>query len=100
MSMDQDQRPLPMGSLEDLLELLAPFNTAPDRPIQRQALEANLGSAFLHGPGLVVEIPAASAPIVQVLITVDDDEWAWPVLMRIRRATGWSFLDPNTGQRM
>ncbi len=83
----------PLGSVKKIIELLAPFNTAPDR-----AESNSLGTMFLYGPGFVVEVPTALDEVTQIMVSVKEDEIAWPVLSRLCRALQWKMMDPNTGR--
>ena len=83
----------PLGSLRDLEDAMAPFNTAPDG-----SLGASRGTMFLHGPGIVVEIPRGHDVIQQALVTVIEADIAFPVLMRMCRANAWKLQDVESGQ--
>ncbi len=82
-----------LGTLGEFEAALAPFNTAPDG-----SDGTSMGTRFLHGPGLVVEVPTGLDEITQALITVLDDDFALPVLMRICRANVWKMQDTESGQ--
>ncbi|MCA9277916.1 MAG: hypothetical protein H6815_03920 [Phycisphaeraceae bacterium] len=88
--------PASLGSIRVITEMLAPFNTAPDTDDP----SGESGTVFFHGPGLVIQVPTFSDQIMQAMVTLTDEEFAWPVLMQIRRATGWTFLDMESGQKM
>jgi len=83
----------PLGSLEEVVDALGRFNTAGDGSEGQ-----NLGTLFLYGPGLVAEIPAGLDSVSQVLVSVHDDEIAWPVLSRLCKARSWKMMDPVTGR--
>lgn len=83
----------PLGTLAEIRELLAAFNTAPDG-----GESASLGLERLHGPGFVVDLPTSIERPMQVMASINDDETAWPVLSRICRRLGWSMLDGETGR--
>ncbi|MBX3365052.1 MAG: hypothetical protein KF866_09830 [Phycisphaeraceae bacterium] len=84
---------LPMGSLREVMEAFASFNTAEDGSGRKSG-----GMTILHGPGIVVEIPELDGKVMQVLVTVKDEDLAWSVLWRLSRKHGWRMMDPNTGQ--
>ena len=80
----------PLGTRREIIERLAPLNVSPDQE----------GSAFLYGPGFVIQLPPDGAPITQMLLGINEDEIAWHVIMRIVREIGWKMLDPSTGQEL
>lgn len=84
---------LPLGALREFEEAVARFNTAPDG-----SESTSMGTRFLYGPGIVVEVPTGVDVITQALVTVLDDDFALPVLMRICRANAWKLQDTESGQ--
>lgn len=84
----------PMGSVEDVTEQLARYNTGPDGP-----RKADLGVAVLHGPGMILEVPTGNDEVRQVMVTTTDEEFAFPVLTRLCREQRWTMMDPDTGRR-
>lgn len=83
----------PLGSFADVEAALAPFNTATDG-----SPGSSMGTRFFYGPGLVIEVPTGMDTITQALVTVLDDDFALPVLMRICRTLGWKMQDTESGQ--
>ena len=83
----------PLGSLAEFEAALAPFNTATDGSDGR-----SMGTRFLYGPGIVVEVPTGADTISQALVTVLDDDFALPVLMRICKANEWKMQDTESGR--
>ncbi len=77
-----------MGTRREVLEALASCNTAPDTS----------GGEFLYGPGLTIQMPWGDGDVTQLLMSVVDQEIAWPVLARIRKRTGWHLRDLESGQ--
>ncbi|MBX3388207.1 MAG: hypothetical protein KF691_01985 [Phycisphaeraceae bacterium] len=90
----QDGSNGPMGTVKEVKEVLAHYNTAPDGSPR----SASLGTEMLHGPGLVVELPVNQEEVTQALVTVIDDDIAWPVLSRLCKAAGWKMMDVETGR--
>lgn len=84
----------PMGTIGEVKEVLARYNTAPDG----SSRSASLGTEVLHGPGLIVELPTNQDEVTQALVTVIDDDIAWPVLSRLCKAAGWKMMDVETGR--
>lgn len=83
----------PLGTIREIREKLASFNTASDGAARKA-----LGTELLHGPGIVVELPSSQDQVNQALVTVIEEDIAWPVLMRLCRRLGWALMDPNTGR--
>lgn len=80
----------PIGSRAELLSRLSHYNTAP---------ESEESDEILYGPGIRLEMPPGD-PINQLLVTVTEEEIAWPVMLRLCRDFNWSMLDPNTGRTL
>lgn len=86
--------PLPaLGSLKDVEEAFAQFNTAPDGSGRTSG-----GMPILHGPGIVVELPVNDGKVHQALVNVKDGDIAFSVLWRLCRKFGWKMLDPDSGR--
>ena len=83
----------PLGSVREVLDALAAFNTAPDGGPTKSA-----GTHFLHGPGFVAEIPSTQPIVAQAIVTMTDEDMAWPVLMRLTKRLGWTMVDLETGR--
>ena len=83
---------VPLGTYGEVVESFSHFNTAPDG--------SNESMGVLFGPGFTVQLPFVGHddPVMQVLISIDEDESAWPVLTRICRNYDWKMLDPSTGR--
>lgn len=90
---EEGDEPEPLGTLAQIREMLADFNTAPDG-----GQNGSLGLERLHGPGFVLDLPTSIDKPMQVMASVNDDETAWPVLSRICRRLGWSMTDAESGQ--
>ncbi|MBX3381349.1 MAG: hypothetical protein KF805_14735 [Phycisphaeraceae bacterium] len=84
----------PIGTISEVKEVLAHYNTAPDGSPR----SASLGTEVLHGPGLIIELPTNQDEVTQALVTVIDDDIAWPVLSRLCKAAGWKMMDVETGR--
>jgi len=83
---------VPLGTYDEVVESFSHFNTAPDG--------SNESMGVLFGPGFTVQLPFVGRddPVMQVLISIDEDESAWPVLTRICKNYDWKMLDPSTGR--
>lgn len=84
----------PLGTIDEVSARLADFNTAPDGSTR----SAETGTIVLHGPGLVVELPTGIDRVTQGLVTLIDEDMAWPVLMRLVKNLPWKLLDLETGR--
>ena len=79
-----------IGARAELLDQLSHYNTAP---------ESGDADDILYGPGIRIELPPGD-PINQLLLSVTEEEIAWPVMLRLCRDFHWSILDPNTGRML
>jgi len=82
---------IPLGTLEEVLEILSHYNTAPDDPEDKSP-------QFLYGPGFTVQMPFTDGPITQLLVTMVEESTAWSVLARLCRQEHWKMVDPETGR--
>lgn len=83
----------PLGTIREIRDRLAMFNTASDGGVKK-----SLGTELLHGPGIIVELPSGQPEVNQALVTLIEEDIAWPVLMRMCRKLNWALQDPNTGR--
>jgi len=86
-----------LGPLRDVLGEFAPFNTAPDGSGAGGMGDA-IGVGVLHGPGFRAEVPTTSDEVAQVIITISDEDFAFPVLLKMCRMNKWRMMDPESGQ--
>lgn len=84
----------PLGTLSDVSEAMGRFNTAQDGGPR----SGSTGTAVLHGPGYMVEVATGLDRITQAMVTITDDEYAVPVLVRMCMANRWKMVDMETGQ--
>lgn len=82
-----------MGTLREVRAGLARFNTSPDG-----SGSTDSGIERLHGPGMVVEVSTSADPVSQAVATLNDEDYAFPVLMKLCRAQGWKMVDIETGR--
>lgn len=85
----------PLGARDAVLDQFARCNTAPDG----SPADAQGGMSVLYGPGMIVELPRASESVAQALVTITDEDLAWPVLLRLCQRAQWSMVDLETGRR-
>ena len=82
-----------LGSFRRVKEQLANFNTAPDG-----APSGQMGTHRLYGPGMVVDVPASQDEINQALVTIVEEDIAWPVLSKVCKALQWKMVDLESGR--
>jgi len=80
----------PIGRRAEIIRDLAGCNTCPD----------GADPDLLHGPGFRIELAPGQDPITQMLLTIDDDDIAWIVLLRLARQFHWKMLDPMSGREL
>lgn len=91
MGADKGGQKAPLGLLREVRATLARFNTAGDGS-PPGVLER------LHGPGFVVELPTGNPDVNQAIVTVNDEDTAFPVLMKLCKSLGWSLMDMESGR--
>ena len=96
----------PLGSLKDLAKIMSGYNTSPDGS-GPHGFGERLGTGVFFGPGMVLEVPLMEEPdahrgqgpdIRQILVSVTDEDFAFPVLMRLCKLSGWQMMDPESGR--
>lgn len=88
----------PMGSLKEVVASLKRFNCWPDGS-GPEGMGKSPGMALAYGPGMIMEIPTmGGGDVMQVLATMTDEEYAFPVLMKLCRENGWTMMDPESGR--
>lgn len=55
---------------------------------------------MLYGPGIELELPPEQDPVLQMLLTVSDEDIAWSVILRLAREMQWKILDPSNGREL
>ena len=83
---------VPLGTSRQVTEMLADANISTD------GAPDTIG--VLYGPGIIVQMPMVGPddPVAQVMVTLDEEDMAWPVLTRLCRRLGWKMLDPESGR--
>ncbi len=82
-----------LGEPKELRTTLSKYNTHPD------GSPMSIGIDRLHGPGFIVEIPTGLDELRQIMVHINDQETAWPVLSRVCRELGWTMLDAESGRK-
>lgn len=85
---------VPLGPYRQVAAELANFNTFPDGSSSIDAF------GVLYGPGFHVQMPmiGPNDPVTQVIVSMQEEDIAWPVLTRICRTLGWKMMDPQSGR--
>ena len=47
---------------------------------------------------MIVEVSTSADPVSQAVATLNDEDYAFPVLMKLCRALGWKMVDIETGR--
>ncbi len=89
-----NETPRPLGSRQEVRDALSRFNTGVDGSPPKPTA----GTELLHGPGMLVELPTTTDAVVQAMVTMTDDDIAWPVLMRICQQLKWKMVDLESGR--
>ena len=81
-----------LGSIVAVRESLVDFNTGPDGDADTPNV--------LYGPGVTISLPMGGAddPVNQLLVAINEDDIAWPVLIRMCAAFDWKMMDPKSGR--
>lgn len=91
---DQVDETRPLGTAREVETLLGHFNIAGDGSSNGRTA----GAIILHGPGMVIEVPGGLDRITQVIVTLTDDDFAWPVLMRLCERESLTMIDLESGR--
>lgn len=83
---------VPLGTYDEVVEALEGYNTSSDGSAESVGV--------LYGPGFTIQLPFVDRkdPVMQVLVSIEEDGTAWPVLTRICKGLNWKMLDPATGR--
>ena len=93
MGPDRKGGPEPLGTRKRLLETLACFNTGPDG-----SPPTNTGTEVLYGPGMVIELPTTTDSVAQAIASINDEDIALPVLMKLCKQLSWRMMDIESGR--
>lgn len=98
----------PLGSLRAVRAMLGNYNIAPDSS-GPYGYGERMGLALFFGPGMVAEVSLSEDPsinrgegpdVVQILVSLTDEDFAFPVLMRLCREKKWKMMDPDSGRTL
>jgi hypothetical protein len=93
MGPDNGGSPQPLGLRKDVATKLSNFNTAPDG-----GPASGGGTEFLYGPGMVIELPTTTDQIAQAIASINDEDIALPVLMKLCKQLQWRMMDIESGR--
>ncbi len=85
---------VPLGDYKRVVADLSRFNTYPDGSKSIESF------GVLYGPGFTLQMPMVGPddPVAQVIVSMQEEDVAWPVLLRICRNLGWKMMDPQSGR--
>jgi hypothetical protein len=89
-----------LGSFKEVLSAAGRFNVGSDGSGFGGYGDVP-GMVVLYGPGFTLEIPGDGSPrteVNQVMASVTDEDFAWPVLSRMCKANSWKMMDPDSGR--
>ncbi|HVU65256.1 MAG TPA: hypothetical protein VHC70_14835 [Phycisphaerales bacterium] len=95
-----------LGTLREVAAAMANSNIAPDGS-GPHGLGERMGTGVFYGPGMVLEVALTEEPdsnrgagpeVRQVLVSLTDEDFAFPVLMRLCKMNGWQMMDPESGR--
>jgi len=80
-----------LGRLSEIERKLISYNCGSDG--------SHSGMKILYGPGLSMQMPMVDRddPVMQIMVSLNDETIAWSVLERICRTLDWKMMDPKTG---
>ena len=55
---------------------------------------------LLYGPGIEIAIAPDEDPVLQMMLTITDEDIAWEVILRLAREFQWKIVDPNSGREL
>lgn len=90
----------PLGRFDEFHAAVGRFNISGDGSGPR-GLGVVPGMLVLHGPGCIFEVPGDGDPradVSQAMVTVTDEDFAWPVLSRLCKDRKWKMMDPDSGR--
>ena len=90
----------PLGSFREFLAAVGRFNLAGDGS-GPGGMGSVPGMSMLYGPGCIVEVAGDGDPksdVMQAMVTVTDEDFAWPVLSRLCKDQKWKMMDPESGR--
>lgn len=80
----------PIGTRQEIRQTLSNYNTGPQSE----------DDDVLYGPGIEIEFAPDQEPVNQMLMSINEEEIAWLVVMRLAKDLNWRILDPETGREL
>lgn len=84
----------PLGDVRGVRTLLAASNASGD------GTAASAGIERLHGPGFTIDLPTTNPSVTQLVASLHDESYAWPVLERLCKGNGWMLMDMESGRTL
>ena len=84
------ETPNTLGDRRKCVERLSVLNTRAERP----------GDNVLWGPGSRLEMTPDQDPVMQMLLTIVENEIAWLTMMRLARLCKWKIVDLESGEEI
>jgi hypothetical protein len=83
-----------LGRIAEVRAVLARTNTSAD------GAGASGGIERLHGPGFTIDLPTSNDSVTQLIASLHDESYAWPVLEKLCRGNGWMLMDMESGRTL
>jgi hypothetical protein len=90
LASSSSETPNTLGDRRKCVERLSVLNTGPERPDDN----------VLWGPGIRLELKPGQDPVMQMLLTIVEDEIAWLTMMRLARLCQWKIVDLESGEEI
>lgn len=81
---------VPMGARKDIIAQLGTMNTTAEQP----------GEDVLYGPGIYLAMAPGEDPLMQMILSIVEEEIAWLVVSRMARTLNWKIIDGETGDEI
>jgi hypothetical protein len=80
--------------MSEVRDVLAARNTSSDGAFTTGPIER------LHGPGMVIDLPTSNDSVTQLIASLHDEGYAWPVLEAICKSNKWILMDIESGRTL
>ena len=80
-----------LGTRDDVIKQLQKYNTS-------SSCEET--PHVLWGPGIRIDLPNQQDPIPQMLLTFEEEEIAWNVLIKLAKECQWLIQDTESGRTL
>lgn len=83
-----------LGRISEVRKMLAARNTSADGAPNPSPIER------LHGPGMVIDLPTSNDSVTQLIASLHDEGYAWPVLEALCKTHRWMLMDMESGRTL